>query len=878
MHRLALFALLCQTPSLSRSFITPFILAVGILLGAGLSSPVLSAEPISQGFYHQIDITEKTSGHSSYPHMRENSLPIGPNLELGGVPFIWTNKQYSLFYPPDSRYIDTDFVTYTLDQPLLATHVYLLAGMLAAANWESQFGGQDLAHVEVSYEEGGTGIMRLTPGVNIRNHLDRPDYYSAQLPDNPNICEVARGVTAPYGEMNDKTDPYYMDRIKLPLPSEDVKARKRIRQITIRQVRKTTNDVFGGYLLFWGLTLSRERPLIVVPGIMGTEIGSGVASPWPWGLLSTSPDEMASLGFTPDGAPYNPGLKPLRLLGQDGSHIGDLNAYGGLIKFLQQEMGYKIAKTEPTPGGLEQWTQPPATIDRPAAAACPPREDLYTLPYDWRRSTQEGAERLKLLVARIKERTGADKVDLVAHSMGGLVSRLYLSQGGAADVDTYISLGTPYYGAPKALRILRFGEKMTPNSEGSQRVGFKRAVRNMWGPYALLPSAAYVAKAGPYYTYNGRDVKDRFGQPLTGPMSFAQVSEWIQQAHCGTDYAFPVGCAAPDEKLYNAGLVDWATTLHAQIDGWDATGPDAPVKYAIIGSGLLTPGPILENAFGRRQDGTYQRRVTRVSAVSGDGTVPTVSAEGAPPSAKRYYAPVEHAAMPNSLTVEKQVQNLLRGIEDAVSGVGTSAMSASGFALEVYSPVQVEVFDAAGNRTGVRENGTEQNDIPGSRFEWTGDMMDDKVVLLTGAGPYTVKLRGLAEGKATVAIQEIREDAPGKRLEYRDVSVTEGTRAEVVIPAEVQTGMEAPSLKVDENGDGGVDQTLLPVDGNAPMKGDVDGDKHVSVLDAVLVLRSITGSELLSPAQAGAADVNGDDGVDVRDAVTILRIVVGLEG
>ena len=68
--------------------------------------------------------------------------------------------------------------------------------------------------------------------------------------------------------------------------------------------------------------------------------------------------------------------------------------------------------------------------------------------------------RLASTVAAVKARTGATKVDLVSHSMGGLVSRYYVkSLGGAASVDSLIMMGTPNYGTNLAniAEFLTFG-------------------------------------------------------------------------------------------------------------------------------------------------------------------------------------------------------------------------------------------------------------------------------------------------------------------------------------------------------------------------------------------------------------------------------------
>jgi triacylglycerol lipase len=56
----------------------------------------------------------------------------------------------------------------------------------------------------------------------------------------------------------------------------------------------------------------------------------------------------------------------------------------------------------------------------------------------------------------VRAQTGAAKVDLVSHSEGGLVSRTYVKyEGGAAEVDSLITLGTPNYGTAAA-NIIRF--------------------------------------------------------------------------------------------------------------------------------------------------------------------------------------------------------------------------------------------------------------------------------------------------------------------------------------------------------------------------------------------------------------------------------------
>jgi pimeloyl-ACP methyl ester carboxylesterase len=83
---------------------------------------------------------------------------------------------------------------------------------------------------------------------------------------------------------------------------------------------------------------------------------------------------------------------------------------------------------------------------------------LRVFPYDWRKSNVLAADRLADLIDQIfNEHSGAAEVSLIAHSMGGLVSRFYLESGryngrkGFPAVRRLFTLGTPHRGAPLAL-------------------------------------------------------------------------------------------------------------------------------------------------------------------------------------------------------------------------------------------------------------------------------------------------------------------------------------------------------------------------------------------------------------------------------------------
>ncbi len=57
------------------------------------------------------------------------------------------------------------------------------------------------------------------------------------------------------------------------------------------------------------------------------------------------------------------------------------------------------------------------------------------------------AYQLRAHVERLRAETGADKVHIVGHSLGGVIARYYVQRlGGAAAVDTLVTLGSPHQG------------------------------------------------------------------------------------------------------------------------------------------------------------------------------------------------------------------------------------------------------------------------------------------------------------------------------------------------------------------------------------------------------------------------------------------------
>jgi pimeloyl-ACP methyl ester carboxylesterase len=71
---------------------------------------------------------------------------------------------------------------------------------------------------------------------------------------------------------------------------------------------------------------------------------------------------------------------------------------------------------------------------------------LYGFNYPWFATVHSNAERLERFVEEVCAERGATKVDLVCHSLGGLVAMEYVRTGGEARVRKIVTIASPHAG------------------------------------------------------------------------------------------------------------------------------------------------------------------------------------------------------------------------------------------------------------------------------------------------------------------------------------------------------------------------------------------------------------------------------------------------
>jgi len=228
---------------------------------------------------------------------------------------------------------------------------------------------------------------------------------------------------------------------------------------------------------------SQQPPVVIVPGLMGSRLrdrdnGEEV---WPGAtsqLLFSSYQRLA-LEIDPDT------LEPLpdRLEAYDiTDQVAGQDFYGSVLRVLEQAGDYRHLE--------------------PGDPVTPGRRYYYVFPYDWRQDNALNARKLARFIERIQADFGdpETKVDIVAHSMGGLITRYYLRYG---DVDTLRR-----YFKKRLERARRFSWSLTvPLSEPLPLIVFG-------GDCELTPSRLVAEESldGPHLRLN----PDELANPIAG--------------------------------------------------------------------------------------------------------------------------------------------------------------------------------------------------------------------------------------------------------------------------------------------------------------------------------------------------------------------------
>jgi len=479
---------------------------------------------------------------------------------------------------------------------------------------------------------------------------------------------------------------------------------------------------------------------------------------------------------------------------------------------------------------------------------------LYPYGFDWRLDLETTADQpgpnndLDDFIDSVLAETGSDQVNIVAHSLGGLLARQYITATPehAAKVEQVISLGTPYLGAPKSLAALRHGEsglELAWGLLGLNRDRAKELTQNSPAMYQILPTQNYFNVQGGYYRFNG------------------DLQTWAETQSLLT-------------KDHNAVLTTEAENFHATaMDDWGSYPVNVPYRL-IVGSGMSnTPGVLHEQVrttwYGR-QYSTWD-----LENINGDGTVPIHSADlrgrgfnysggaatwytneldhrklalepyildfvgailATPPTAavhsKEKSRPPDPDATPlYSGPLDRfPLVNAKESTPPVPPEMGTTPFIVNGQQIAAFGDVSIHIYDQNGNHTGYVAEDQFELGIPNSSYT---DLGDSVFITVPHEGTYTVLIDSTGSEDFDFRVrnlQGLETNLVQRTITYSDASI--GSQGQARLVYSLEQNEPAPDLEIDHNGDGTFDASVPPTGDLGPTESaDVDGPSITVDLD-----------------------------------------------
>lgn len=208
-----------------------------------------------------------------------------------------------------------------------------------------------------------------------------------------------------------------------------------------------------------------KRPVIVIPGVLGSELINSKTGEKVWPSAFRSADD--GLPMMPELSANNDDLVPGKIIEtvKLARLLPEVYVYRDLLDALRNYAGYHEGN----------WTNPGPDGDK---------DTFYVFAYDWRKDNVGNARELIRQIERLKDQLHRPDLqfNIIAHSMGGLIARYAAMYGnqdlpegdaeihpnwaGAQHINKIVMIGVPNEGSTDAFAILLEGYSIT---EGLRR-------------------------------------------------------------------------------------------------------------------------------------------------------------------------------------------------------------------------------------------------------------------------------------------------------------------------------------------------------------------------------------------------------------------------
>jgi len=349
-----------------------------------------------------------------------------------------------------------------------------------------------------------------------------------------------------------------------------------------------------------------KRPVIVIPGILGSQLINSKTGEQDWPAVFRSNDDGSSLPMSPDLTANRDDLVAGKIVDtlRLGKILPEVHVYRDLLQTLRDFAGY-------TEG---DWNNPAVHGDR---------DTYYVFSYDWRRDNVESARELARRISALKTKLNRPDLqfNIVAHSMGGLIARYTAMYGdadlppagstvqptwaGAAHIAKIVMIGVPNEGSADAFATLLYGYSITE--------GLRRRVpllNKLTAEDAITSPALFQLLPHPTATrFLDEELKpvpvDLYDPEVWKRFGWSVLIDSDYRKRYASGQVGSVNGRTPEERLTNLDLYFAAVLLrakafHQALDVIETTLP--PVSLLAIGGDCeetLTAPVLLKDKHGR---------------------------------------------------------------------------------------------------------------------------------------------------------------------------------------------------------------------------------------------------------------------------------------
>ncbi|HEY4515745.1 MAG TPA: hypothetical protein VJH67_00980 [Candidatus Paceibacterota bacterium] len=357
-----------------------------------------------------------------------------------------------------------------------------------------------------------------------------------------------------------------------------------------------------------------------------------------------------------------------------------------------------------------------------------PGLDLFTFPYEWRDSNLLTANLLDDKITEVKnaclsqtpQNIDCSKVDIVAHSMGGLVARAYIqSLDYDSDVDQLIFLGTPHKGSPTDYLQWEAG-KFPPDVNNIMKELFFEAEALRKGYPTIFD-----------YIHN---------RPILSVQELLPIFDYLKDDNTATVRAYPNNY--PQNVFLESLNNNISALINSGVEVTNIVGDSGENKTINTIRVIPTDHAIFwqhgepEGFGGVIGDSGLERGV-------GDNTVSPTS------SALTGFTSEEIVASHNRIPTKSanSVFKILTGNDSVTNIDNGSDIDPKVLILQLLSPIDVVVTAPDGKKIGKNfSSGQEYNEISGAFY--SGFQTDDEYITILNPmdGQYKVEVKGTGSG------------------------------------------------------------------------------------------------------------------------------------